>query len=263
MKNDYYVYLHKTLDGKPFYVGKGRLLRAWSKYSRSKLWKDVSQQGYIVEIYKDGLSNQDALILENQLIDRFTDIVNRSTQKRIDTIPMGEYFAVDTNSPSGVSRIKQSWTGVYFSGKLGPTGRKKIEDGVCTGWVICYKNRAIPAHRFIWEMTYGVIPDGYVVDHIDGNPLNNDILNLRAVTVSENTRNRKKHCKNSSGVTGVSFKANGFEARVVINDKSIFKRYGCRKYGYEEAFRLACEWRSEQIRLLNEQGAGYTERHGT
>ena len=39
--------------------------------------------------------------------------------------------------------------------------------------------------------------------------------------------------------------------------------FSVEKHGNEEAFRLACEWRSEQIRLLNEQGAGYTERHGT
>ena len=46
MKNDYYVYLHKTLDGNPFYVGKGRLNRAYSSYSRSKNWHQISKCGY-------------------------------------------------------------------------------------------------------------------------------------------------------------------------------------------------------------------------
>ena len=38
MKNDYYVYLHKTLDGEVFYVGKGTGKRAKSKAYRSKEW---------------------------------------------------------------------------------------------------------------------------------------------------------------------------------------------------------------------------------
>ena len=35
-----------------------------------------------------------------------------------------------------------------------------------------------------------------------------------------------------------------------------------KKYGKEEAFRLAVEWRAARIKELNNQGAGYTERHG-
>lgn len=34
-------------------------------------------------------------------------------------------------------------------------------------------------HRLIFEDFYGYIPDGYFVHHIDGNPLNNCILNLQ------------------------------------------------------------------------------------
>lgn len=38
--------------------------------------------------------------------------------------------------------------------------------------------------------------------------------------------------------------------------------FSCNKYGHEQAFQLACQWREQKIAELNEQGAGYSERHG-
>ena len=49
----------------------------------------------------------------------------------------------------------------------------------------------------------GPIPDGCVIDHIDGNPLNNKISNLRIASTNQNASNRCKSIPGKSGVRGV------------------------------------------------------------
>jgi len=46
-------------------------------------------------------------------------------------------------------------------------------------------------HRIIWELHNGPIPEGYVIDHIDRNPGNNRIENLRLATRQQNAWNAK------------------------------------------------------------------------
>ncbi len=62
--------------------------------------------------------------------------------------------------------------------------------------------KTVQAHRIIYEKLSQPIPDGYVIDHIDGDTLNNCISNLRAVSVSTNIWNSKV-TKNTSGAIGV------------------------------------------------------------
>ncbi len=40
------------------------------------------------------------------------------------------------------------------------------------------------------------------------------------------------------------------------------KSFNIKKFGDAQSFKLACAYRDEQIRLLNEQWAGYSEKHG-
>lgn len=64
-------------------------------------------------------------------------------------------------------------------------------------------NRHLLAHRVIWCIVYGDWPEN--IDHIDGNPSNNRINNLRSVPKKINSRNQKLRVNNVSGVNGVSW----------------------------------------------------------
>jgi hypothetical protein len=55
-------------------------------------------------------------------------------------------------------------------------------------------------HRFILEP-----PPGVRVDHIDGDPLNNQRANLRLATAAENSRNRRSLPGSSSRFKGVTW----------------------------------------------------------
>jgi len=61
------------------------------------------------------------------------------------------------------------------------------------------------AHRLIWTMKKGRIPEGLIIDHIDRNPFNNRLGNLRLSNNIENCRNKSKLEGKSSQFFGVSF----------------------------------------------------------
>ncbi len=73
------------------------------------------------------------------------------------------------------------------------------------------------------RLILGVSDTSLVVDHIDGNPLNNQRSNLRVCTIAQNNRNRRAILtSSSSGVKGVSFekKRGKWKASISINGAS-------------------------------------------
>lgn len=48
------------------------------------------------------------------------------------------------------------------------------------------RQKGFRVHRLVWEAFNGPIPEGLVINHIDGDPGNNHLSNLEAVTTSEN-----------------------------------------------------------------------------
>lgn len=77
-----------------------------------------------------------------------------------------------------------------IAGKTDPSGYRKVG----------FKYKTYLVHRIIWEMHFGNIPKDKIIDHIDGNKLNNKIENLRLVTRSQNSRNRPSYRNGTSGI---------------------------------------------------------------
>jgi len=65
-------------------------------------------------------------------------------------------------------------------------------------------NREYATHRLAWLYVYGVWPTKSL-DHVDRNPLNNRIANLREATFEENRQNLGKVASNTSGYIGVTY----------------------------------------------------------
>lgn len=74
-------------------------------------------------------------------------------------------------------------------------------------------------HRFI--MGY---PEGKVVDHINGDKLDNRKQNLRICTIRQNIMNAKVSKNNTSGYTGVSLRSDRelYRANIMVNRKQIY-----------------------------------------
>lgn len=97
-----------------------------------------------------------------------------------------------------------------------------------TGYMLYYDpigKRDKPYHRYVWEQANVPIPDGMLIDHINGDVLDNRLDNLRLVTFTQNMWNRKKPATNTSGIKGVSWnnKRGQWLGRVCKNGKTYFK----------------------------------------
>lgn len=126
--------------------------------------------------------------------------------------------------------------------------------------------------RVVWILHNGYLDNELVIDHIDGNTLNNNIENLRAVKQVLNNRNASKRKDNTTGVSGVNFTtASDHKGGVYTYATASWytsenvrknKHYSVLKYGLLPAFRMAFERREEEIAKLNAIGYGYTDKHG-
>lgn len=108
--------------------------------------------------------------------------------------------------------------------------------------------KTLQVARVIWEGMVCPIPPGHEVDHIDGNPLNNRLDNLRVVTKEENMRNRSMHSNVKSGIMGVQWKRTQNRWDSGISGK--------RLYWGLDFFEACCVRKSAELK------EGFHENHG-
>ena len=70
-------------------------------------------------------------------------------------------------------------------------------------------------HRIVWQMHHGECPE--FLDHIDCDPLNNKIENLRPATKQQNAMNRSMHKTNKCGIKGIYRHGKKFVASIGHN----------------------------------------------
>jgi hypothetical protein len=112
------------------------------------------------------------------------------------------------------------------------------------------KTRNVRKHRMVYEYFYGPIPDGYVINHLDGNKTNNAILNLEMTTPKGNA----KHAGDAGLLSGWSRKP---QKTRCIETGEIFK-------SIQEAERKmnlgtrSLRFNSKEKKRLNNSSKGFT-----
>lgn len=120
---------------------------------------------------------------------------------------------------------------------------KQVNDG--NGYYIvslCKENKRTNCriHKLVANAFLPNFENKKCIDHIDNNPSNNNIDNLRWATNSENSQNTKISSKNTSGIKGVDWykKLNKWRAQITIDGKT-------KHLGYYETLEEAKKARQE------------------
>ena len=140
-----------------------RRLRRVIKIEETKeIWKDIVVEGFEGLYQASNLGNI------------------KSLQRTYWTPAYGGYYKTDPEK-----LLKPSLVGTYVKYKYVVFANNK-------------RRKKFLVHRLIYEAFNGKIPEGYTIDHIDQNSLNNNIENLQCITKQENNAKSKNHTSRSA-----------------------------------------------------------------
>ena len=124
---------------------------------------------------------------------------------------LSEYFYYDETSPSCLR-----WNKTIFT--KGDRGKVNVKKGDVAGtwseskpynsagsWNVSLKRNKMKVHRVIYTLFNNESLDSLDIDHINGNPKDNRIVNLRAVSHANNMKNIKRGSITQVGLVGYSF----------------------------------------------------------
>ena len=118
-------------------------------------------------------------------------------------------------------------TGKLFRRVTRSNQRKRIEVGCPNelGYLtVGVDGKYYLVHRIVWVMSYGYWPEPFI-DHIDGDPGNNRLDNLREVSNRCNMQNQRMNSRNTSGFPGVSRYGSRWGAQIRIQGKNLHLGY--------------------------------------
>lgn len=144
-----------------------------------------------------------------------------------------------------------SWRVKYRGNSPGdPVGRIKTCSEGMQYLCIFLLGKERLAHRIIWAHQLGEWP--IVIDHINGNGLDNRWENIRSVTHHQNCLNMARNRGNKTGITGVHFHTKRREWRAKITYKGKTSFIGASK----DLFEACC------LRKSAENSLGFHPNHG-
>jgi hypothetical protein len=141
-----------------------------------------------------------------------------------------------SNYTHSLNRAISVWN-TRFAGK-----RAMLTDGPNGYYSGTLFGASVLTHRVIWVMhTRALVPQGLMLDHINGVKKDNRIENLRLVDIRQNNTNRAVSSSSKSGMKGVSFHAQSgkWHAEVWHEGRSVSLRYHDTVEAAAEAYREA------------------------
>tara|TARA_R110000822_G_scaffold58573_1_gene146483 strand:+ start:105 stop:647 length:543 start_codon:yes stop_codon:yes gene_type:complete len=152
------------------------------------------------------------------------DISDITEQHILDLIKVHNQDLVDFGYPNYKFNIKTNkvyseYKNIYMTCKLNDKGYYRCHIQVNK------KQKSLYLHRIIFQVNNPTINiDNLIIDHIDRNPLNNNLDNLRIATKAQNCQNRKTQKNNTLGYKNIRKHITNFQVRIERNGKSYSKK---------------------------------------
>jgi len=165
----------------------------------------------------------------------------------IDAIKLKNQLTYDPTT--GVFKWKESGKGRRKSLIAGCI--KKKRGGLNVWRRIVFDGVEYTSGQLAWVLMNGEFPP-FIIDHIDGDPLNDKWENLRPGNNCVDQRNQRKSIRNTSGVVGVKWHASSSKYHVYIGAGGVQKYLGCT----DDFFQAVCIRKKAEIKY------NYSYRHG-
>ena len=159
---------------------------------------------------------------------------------------LSQVFEICNESPSGLI-WKKPLNAKQKPGSVGGHQRKN------NYWYVSFERSQLLVHRVIYFMHHKIDITNFKIDHIDQNPANNKIENLRIATHQQQQCNKKGKKNSSSKYKGVNWakQQNKWRASICVNNKRMHIGYFENEIDAAKAYNAASQKHHGQFAFLN------------